>query len=92
MKIYWSYSQIPELADLPSSVRKQLVRGAWARARGRWQVWVIAVLAYFLCQLVVAPLLGIDSSLGAAIGGGMLGLVMYVAAVHEIRKGGNSTR
>jgi hypothetical protein len=60
--------------------------------RGRWQVWVIAIPAYMVCQLVITPLLGIDPSLGTLIGGAVLGLVLYVASVNEIRKGGDAAK
>src|SRR6185312_873719 len=36
MKFYWKASEIPELADLPSSVRRQVWRAALRRAMFRW--------------------------------------------------------
>jgi hypothetical protein len=40
MKIYWSWKDVPELAGLPRSERRQVVRDCFFRfGLGLWQFW-----------------------------------------------------
>ncbi len=92
MKIYWSISEIPELAHLTPKVRKQVFIAAWWSAFGRWPMWVAAIVPIAVAKLVVAPLLGLYDDLAIGLGGGVYAALAYLVVVHDIRKEGGKPK
>lgn len=92
MKFYWKASEIPELADLPSSVRREVWRAALRRAMFRWTTLAATFVLILLGKFVVARLLGWDDSLGVGIGAAAGMMLAWQSAVKDIRKGKGPTK
>jgi Tfp pilus assembly protein PilF len=92
MKFYWKVSEIPELKDLPSSVRKQVWRAALRTAMFRWTTLGATFVFILLGKFVVARVLGWDDSLGVGIGAAAGMMLAWQSAVKDIRNGKGPTK
>jgi hypothetical protein len=82
MQFYWSINQIPELAGLT----QQQIKEAWQfcykkYAFKHWEVWV----SLFVLGVLVAIGSGLFRVIGAAIGGGLGGLIFGLTTSNVLR-------
>jgi hypothetical protein len=89
MKLYWSINSIPELADLPKEKRKEVWKSCHIKCFLHWQIWASAVL--FGLGVAAGSALGefyygrIGGTIGAAIAGGIVGIIGWEIKVSVVR-------
>ncbi len=72
MRIYWSYSSIPELVELPANEQKARWKAAYLRIRRHWLTWI--------CLLICALVGGLGTVIGQQFGMGVYGALLAGAA------------
>jgi SNF family Na+-dependent transporter len=86
MPIYWTLKSIPELSNLSLAERNR----SWAHIRSKafrhWQTWLglLACAAFSAVGTLLGEQWG-HATLGAAVGGGVGGLIYFQALVHVAR-------
>jgi len=85
MRIYWTLSQIPELATLSRAQRGLIWKRVYRNAFRHWQTWAGLAACGMLAGIGghVGGLFG-HSYIGAAIGGGVGGFVFSQVIIHVV--------
>ncbi len=86
MPIYWTLKSIPELSDLSLAERNRRFARIRRKAFRHWQTW----LGLLGCSVLsgIGSVLGGNLGhpfIGAAIGGGVGGLIYFQALIHLAR-------
>ncbi len=88
MPIYWTIKSIPELSQLPPKERGIVWRRVYKMTFRHWQTW-IALLgcgAFAFSGIYLAKFIDMHSTIGAAIGGGVGGLLFSQVAIYVARR------
>jgi hypothetical protein len=93
MKIYWGWKDVPELAGLPRSERRKVVRDCFFRfGFGFWQFWVAVSAIYVLAFLGEATGLALRYEFGfpavvdyaCALVGELIGCAIYSVVYYGV--------
>ncbi len=80
MTIFWSFKDIPELAELPRSESKKIWLKCYLKSFQNWQTW-LGVIGCGLCTgfgVIIGHTISdtnIAGCIGAGIGGGISGII-----------------